>query len=752
MLSIYASIRGWLMGRSVADEANDAPAVLTKSRDQELADTVVRLTDAFESISQGLVIYDADRRLTAVNAQARAFFGRSPDEVRVGMTLREVLAVIIGNGAYPPQADLETAFAEFDAIISRGKPVDYIRELAGGRLVAISHRPLRGGGWMSTCEDITDRRRVERRIEYLARHDILTDLANEMAFREALKAAVGARRPDKMVAVLCVNLSRFNMLIDTLGRGIGDLLLKAIAKRLKDCVQDGDTLARLSDDEFAIVRPVIDGPDTAETLAHQLLDACGEPLTIDGHELTIRVHIGISMVPTDGEDADTALKCAHIALHRARNDGQHDLRFFEPAMDALLQARRTLDLELRQALRKEQFRLYYQPIVDLNSGEICGFEALLRWNHSLRGIVAPDVFLSVAEDTGLITAIGVWVLRRACADAATWSDKLRVAVNLSPTQFRTSDLYTMVVDSLAAAGLPASRLELEITESVLLQDIGPIVATLHRLRGLGIRIVMDDFGTGYSSLAYLRSFPFDKIKIDQSFVRDVADQADSLAIVRAAIGLGRGLGMTTTAEGVETRQQMASVRAEGCQEAQGYLISPPRPAEEIGELMTQWDTERALLFVAGSDTAQIPQFPTRGPIFAFADIIQAANDVVIVTTADLDPPGPRIVYVNAAFTALTGYTADEVIGRTPRLLQGPGTSTDAIRAIGVALRAGRAIRQTVLNYDKAGTEYWLDLRIMPLRDAAGFITHFAAIQRDVSAERRRMDDLEHRADTIRIGV
>jgi len=344
------------------------------------------------------------------------------------------------------------------------------------------------------------------------------------------------------------------------------------------------------------------------------------------------------------------------------------------------------------------------------------------------------------------------VLRRACADAATWSQKLRVAVNLSPTQFRTTDLYEMVVSSLAAANLPASRLELEITETVLLQDIGPVVATLHRLRGLGVRIVMDDFGTGYSSLAYLRSFPFDKIKIDQSFVRDVADQVDSLAIVRAAIGLGRSLGMTTTAEGVETRQQMASVRAEGCQEAQGYLISPPRPAEEIGELMTQWDTERALLFVAGGDTAQIPQFTTRGPIFAFADIIQAANDIVMVTTADLDPPGPRIVYVNAAFTALTGYTADEVIGRTPRLLQGPGTSFDSIHAMGAALRAGRAIRETVLNYDKAGTEYWLDLRIMPLRDSAGIITHFAAIQRDVTAERRRMDDLEHRADTMGIGA
>jgi diguanylate cyclase (GGDEF)-like protein/PAS domain S-box-containing protein len=706
---------------------------MSRERRGKTSDDALLLEAAIEGMSQGLVMYSADRRLVAFNDRARRIFGLARGQVHTGMALREVLTEVISKGNYSHN-DVDAACAEFDTLISRGAPVNYLRRLANDHTMAVSHQPIAGGGWVSTFEDITERQRAEQRIEYLMRHDTLTSLANEASFLETLRGAVSARQPEELIAVLCLNLNQFNLIIDTFGRSVGDLLLQAVGERLSSCVRDGDTLARLTGDEFAIFRPHITEPDAAEALARKMLEACVRPLTINGHDLDLRVNIGISMLPVDAGDAEAALKCAHIALHSASNDGRCGICFFEDYMDTLLQARRALDLELRRALIEEQFRVYYQPIVDLKAGEISGFEALLRWDRSLHGIVAPDMFLSVAEDSGLLTSIGEWVLRRACADAAAWPLPAKVAVNLSATQFRNSDLYAIVVRSLTDANLPPSRLELEITETVLMRDSKPVVETLHGLRGLGVRIVMDDFGTGYSSLAYLRSFPFDKIKVDQSFVRDVADQADALAIVRAAIGLGRSLGMTTTAEGVETRQQMVSVRAAGCDEAQGYLISPPRPAERIGELIHRWNSERTTLFVADYGAIHIPQFASPGPIFSFGEIIEAANDIVMVTTADLDMPGPTIVYVNAAFTKLTGYSAYEALGRSPRMLQGPGTSQLAIRAIAVALRAGREVRQIVLNYGKSGEEYWLDLKIMPLRDSAGAITHFAAIQRDVTGD------------------
>jgi diguanylate cyclase (GGDEF)-like protein/PAS domain S-box-containing protein len=716
-----------------------------RGRKDELLQAVRRLDVALQCMSQGIVMYDADRRLVVCNEHACELFGVSPSEIAIGMTLREVLAAVIAAGGYANN-DIDAAEAEFDALISRGEPVNYLRQISDGRTVAVSHRPALNGGWVSTFEDVTERRRTEQRIEYLLKHDPLTSLANEPSFVEALQSAIAARRSDEMIAVLCVNLARFKLITDTLGRGIGDSLLRAMAGRLNDCVRDGGTLARLDGEEFAIVRRNIDGPATAEILARRLVAACDTPFTINGHDLEIKVDIGIAMVPIDADNADAALKCADIALHRARNDGLHGLRFFAPAMDAMLQIRRTLDLELREALLQEQFLLYYQPVIDLSNGEICGFEALLRWNRGPDGVVAPDGFLSVAEDSGLTPSIGEWVLRRACADAMLWPLQVRVAVNLSATQFRVGDLYSIVVSSLEAANLPASRLELEITETILMQDTELVAATLQRLRALGVRIVMDDFGTAYSSLAYLRSFPFDKIKIDQSFVRDVADQPDSLAIVRAAIGLGRDLAIATTAEGIETRRQLDRVRAEGCKEGQGYLISPPLPVEQVGELIVRWNAERAALFATGDGADLIPQFVYPMAVFSFADVVQAVNDIVIVTTADLDPPGPKIVYVNPAFTRLTGYATDEVIGLTPRILQGPGTNRASLDVIGSALRAGLPSHQKVLNFAKCGAPYWLDLRISPLRDLAGKITHFVAVERDVTLDKRRLEELEYIAD------
>jgi diguanylate cyclase (GGDEF)-like protein/PAS domain S-box-containing protein len=717
----------------------------SRARRDELRQAVTHLDVALQCMSQGIVMYNADRRLVVFNDHAREIFGVSPEQIAPGMTLREVLTVVIGAGGYTHN-DVDLACAEFDALISRGEAVDYLRQISGGRTMAVSHRPVFNGGWVSTFDDVTERWRAEQRIEHLLRRDQLTGLANELAFVEALRDAIAARRPDEMIAVLCVSVAHFNRLIDTFGRAISDSLLKAIARRLKDRMQEAATLARLNGAEFAIVCRNVDSPGVAEILARRLLAASCKPFKIDGRDFEVKLDIGIAMVPIDGDNVDTALKSANIALHRAESDAQRGLRFFEPAMDAMLQTRRTLDLELRQALPKDQFLVYYQPIVDLSSGEICGFEALLRWNRGMHEIVAPDVFLAVAEDNGLTPSIGEWVLRRACSDAMDWPLQVKVAVNLSATQFRSGDLYAIVVSSLEAANLPPQRLELEITETILIHDTELVAAMLHRLRSLGVRIVLDDFGTAYSSLAYLSSFPFDKIKIDQSFVRDIVNQPGSLAIVRAAAGLGRDLGITTTAEGIETGRQMDNVRAAGCKEGQGYLFGRARPAEQIGELIAWWNSERAALFPMGQEVAHIPRFMHPKANFSFVDVVEAASDIVIVTTAELDPPGPAIVYVNQAFTRLTGYTAGEVLGLTPRILQGPGTNRASLEKISAGLRAGLPVHEKVLNFAKCGAPYWLDLRISPLRDAAGTITHFVAVERDVTMDKRRLDELEYVAD------
>jgi predicted signal transduction protein with EAL and GGDEF domain len=346
-------------------------------------------------------------------------------------------------------------------------------------------------------------------------------------------------------------------------------------------------VARLGGDEFAIVQSAARPTDATELAGH-IIEALSEPFEVLGHQVNIGTSIGIAMAPGDGREPDQLLRNADMALYRAKSEGRSSYHFFQPEMDAQMQERRRLELDLRKALLADQFELYYQPLVDIASGEASGFEALVRWNHPERGVVGPDQFIPVAEDIGLIVPLGDWVLKQACRDAARWPGKLKVAVNLSAAQFRNPMLSLSVVTALAQSGLAATRLELEITETVLLQDDEAVLNTLHEIRQLGVRICMDDFGTGYSSLSYLRSFPFDKIKIDRSFIRELGkEENDCLAIIRAVTKLGSSLGMITTAEGVETKEQLEILRAEGCTQAQGYLFSRPKPVADIPAMLRQ---------------------------------------------------------------------------------------------------------------------------------------------------------------------
>ena len=443
--------------------------------------------------------------------------------------------------------------------------------------------------------EIVNRERSEATIRYQAHHDALTGLPNRVLFRKQLQEAlVRARRSGEDLAVHFLDLDGFKNVNDTLGHAVGDELLKCIAGRLQNTVRHADKIARLGGDEFAVLQLAAELPSGAGVLAGRLIDAVKAPCVVDEHQILVGASIGIAVLRTDGIhfNPDDLLKSADLAMYRAKADGRGRFCFFEPEMDARAQARRSLELDLRRALAQRGFELHYQPLVNLQSDSVTAFEALLRWPHPEREWISPADFIPLAEETGLIVPLGDWVLRQACRDAATWSPDIKVAVNLSPIQFKAGDLVQSVADALTESGLAPQRLELEITESVLLDKTETSIAVLHRLRELGVAISLDDFGTGYSSLSYLRNFPFDKIKIDQSFVSHMAREHQSGAIVSAIAGLGDSFGIPTTAEGVETAEQLERLRAQGCTEVQGFLISRPIPAAGIADLLTSYRAGR----------------------------------------------------------------------------------------------------------------------------------------------------------------
>ncbi|WGS03135.1 EAL domain-containing protein (plasmid) [Bradyrhizobium sp. ISRA443] len=446
-----------------------------------------------------------------------------------------------------------------------------------------------GDAYLVAVVDITERRKAEARIAYMAHHDGLTDLANRAFYQERLKEALDAGDvAGKRVAVLCIDLDLFKNVNDSFGHPAGDRVLRQVAERLRSRVAGNNLAARLGGDEFAVILGADTSPNEASEFAVGLIHTLSTPYEIDGNEVVIGASIGIALSPADGATSEELMRNADMALYRAKQEGRGEHRFFEREMDLQAQKRREMELDLRRAFVHGEFELHYQPLVDILTDQISGFEALVRWRHPEKGIISPAEFIPVTEDIGLITPLGEWVLREACNEAVKWPDAIKVAVNLSPVQFRSRNLVQVVISALGNSGLSPKRLELEITESVFLAETEANLAILHQLRELGVAISLDDFGTGYSSLSYLRSFPFDKIKIDRSFVKDLAERSDCVAIVGAIAGLARRLNITTIAEGVETADQLARLRAEGCNEVQGFLFGAAKPAAEVEQLLLRF--------------------------------------------------------------------------------------------------------------------------------------------------------------------
>ena len=545
---------------------------------QQLTLEKQRLDTAVNNIPQGLILYDTSARITVCNRRYIDMFGLSPEVAKPGCTMQDLIAHRKATGSF--DGDVEQFCADIIRNVALGKITHQITEAPGGRAIQIINQPLDVGGWVAVIEDVTERTRSEQQIAHLAHYDPLTDLPNRVLFCEQLENALKTVRPGEQLAVMYIDIDEFKSVNDALGHSIGDELLKTVARRLRSCLSDADVAARLGGDEFAVIQTSVKSPSDTTRLAEKIHRSIRQTCECEGHLITTDASIGIALAEA-GANLHQLLKNADLAMYAAKSAGRRTYRFFEPGMDARVKARHILETDLRQAIADGGLEVYYQPCVSLRDDRITGCEALLRWRHPERGMISPAEFIPIAEETGLINHIGEWVLVTACAEAATWPDDVKIAVNVSPVQFRSGTLALKIVAALAASGLPASRLELEITEAVLIRDDEAALAILHQLRGIGVRIALDDFGTGYSSLSYLQRFPFDKIKIDRCFVDDIEDPDGSSCIVQAVVNIAAARHITTTAEGVETWPQRELLQTLGCSEMQGYLFSQAKPAAAI---------------------------------------------------------------------------------------------------------------------------------------------------------------------------
>ena len=540
-----------------------------------------------DGLSQGFLLYDAQDKLVMRNSHYLTLYPRLSEVAVPGAAYDEVV-----RAEFESEADKVVASMQYSARLRERLERHNIgsslfeQQLGDEQWILIAEQRTGDGGTVILYTDISEMKRREQQLQYLALHDPLTGLPNRTLFGQRIEQALKSTRPPHLTTVvMCIDVDHFKAVNDSFGHAAGDALLKCIADRLRASLSETDTVARLGGDEFGIV--ITDAPtsDQVAQLASRILHVASEPVEFNGHQLTSGISIGIASSCTDGDEPEKLLTNADLALYRAKAEGRGMYRFFQAEMDARAQARRSLEMDLRQAIKRQQFELHYQPQIDLDTNEVVGFEALLRWHHPEKGMISPVEFIPIAEETGLISSIGEWVLRQACLDARNWPASIRVAVNVSPAQFRHQNVAQVVRRILADTDMPASRLEIEITESVLLRDVEANLNALRELKDLGIRVSMDDFGTGYSSLANLRSFPFDKLKIDRSFIFDLENKPDSLVIVRAVLGLSRSLGIATCAEGVETREQLRLLRSEGCKSVQGYYYSRPKPVGDIPNLL-----------------------------------------------------------------------------------------------------------------------------------------------------------------------
>jgi diguanylate cyclase (GGDEF)-like protein/PAS domain S-box-containing protein len=551
------------------------------------------LREIIDHIPSQITVKDArDRRYVLCNQVAETQFCLSRAEI-VGRTAFELFDPTLAERI---TADDEEALKSADSLF-----IDEHRwesKALGGRFITSKRIIIRDQAAepryiINVVEDVTERRRADEKIAHLAHYDALTDLPNRVLFRERIERELKRAAQGKPFALLYIDIDEFKGINDSLGHHVGDELLKTVASRIRACVTEDDLIARLGGDEFAVIKTGIASAAEVEDFVTPLFEAIRRPCQCLGHQLSTNASIGIALAPQDGTELDQLIKNADLAMYAAKSGGRRTYRFFEPAMDASAKARLTMEQDLRQALASGGFEIHYQPLVNLGRDEVCGCEALLRWRHPERGMVSPAEFIPVAEDAGLIDELGDWVLRTACAEAATWPDRIRIAVNVSPIQLQCQTLAIRIAGALATSGLKPDRLEIEITEAVLIRDDEAALAILHQLRGIGVRIALDDFGTGYSSLSYLKRFPFDKIKIDRCFVSDIDAADGSSSIVRAVVNIAAALNMTTVAEGVETETQRALLHELGCTEMQGYLFSAAKPAAEVKKLFAVNSTKAA---------------------------------------------------------------------------------------------------------------------------------------------------------------
>ena len=577
-----------LAEKSQALESEHAQLLASEAqlrRQNQLFDT------ALNNMNQGLAMFDADARLVVCNEHYRKLHQLSPAQAAPGRSLRDIIRHHHELCGYPH--DVDEHLAKVFAIVSSRTPRVHELKDSHGSIIAIRNNPMPSGGWVATFENITDRRANEAKIEWLANNDILTGIANRSYFLQQIdKAGKRLQATGEPFSVLMLDLDHFKHVNDSLGHAAGDTLLRETARRLKASLRATDVLARLGGDEFAIIQtpprlfesiddssPIM--RESAIVLSNRIVDLIGEPYDIDGQKVVIGASVGIAMAPKDGMEPDDLMKKADLALYKIKAEGRNGYSFFDEDMGAAAGERRRLEVDLRESLSRNEFELYYQPQVDVATRRPCGMEALIRWHHPDRGLMMPDRFISLAEDTDLIVPLGEWILQMACADAANWPPHVKVAINISPIQFRRTNLFDVIMCALVDSGLPPDRLEIEITERVLLEEHTDYIPTLHQLKNLGVSIVLDDFGTGHSSLSYLQTFPFDKIKIDRSFTKEVLERADCAAIACAIVNLGRSLDIVTIAEGIETWAQFEALRAAGLTQAQGFLFGRPMPAAKI---------------------------------------------------------------------------------------------------------------------------------------------------------------------------
>jgi diguanylate cyclase (GGDEF)-like protein len=561
-----------------------------------------------ENMSQGIMLVTKDLQIPIINGRAGELLNLPAEFVKHPPRFDELVEFQSRTAESNPDGPVNKGAAadrtDKDSV-QRDKPsVQFTvseRKMPGGTVIEVRSGHLPDGSFVQTFTDVTKRSEAEAHVARLASEDPLTGLPNRRIFRSTLDAlsgrgvsAGGSRPPQSEFAVLFLDLDRFKVVNDTLGHRIGDLLLQEVARRLRQALAPSDVLARLGGDEFAVVVASLNSRGELEGLANRLTEVISQPYSIDGHQIRSSVSIGIAVGPHDGNSADDLLMAADLALYAVKATGRGTHRFYQQAMNQEINDRRQIEMDLREALEKDELELHYQPIIDLQRNRVTGFEALTRWRHPVKGMVPPAVFIPVAEDSGLILPLGTWALIEACEQAARWPEHLKIAVNLSPVQFSTPNLFGVIESILAKTKLAPHRLELEITERIFMEDSEKTLSTLYRLKELGVRIAMDDFGTGYSSLSYLRSFPFDKIKIDRAFVSDLAEGTEHVVIVQAVVSIARALGMTTTAEGVETPGQRDFLKALGCDEAQGYLFSPAIPLEKIPDILADWAASKTL--------------------------------------------------------------------------------------------------------------------------------------------------------------